>query len=102
MGVDNITAVSAAISWSQPNQPNGIVVSYYLVIRVGCCTIEKNQTFTPGQRIYIATGLNEHTLYTAEVQASTSKGIGILRTELFTTLQSSIVTVFDYFCFIVN
>lgn len=75
----NVTADSIKVFWSQPAQPNGILLTYRLTyIEAGTEREELISDITPGREVegVLVGQLMEYHEYTVYVAASTDKGFG--------------------------
>ena len=66
---------SISITWLEPEQPNGVIVSYVITIRIGSIVI-RNASISSTTTYFVAFKLDPFTVYTFEVTAMTSVGPG--------------------------
>ncbi len=71
----SINSTAILLTWLSPDRPNGIVTSYTIVYNI---THQENTTVAVGGNVYsyLAADLNEYTVYTFSISASTRVGSG--------------------------
>lgn len=71
-----ITMSQVKVSWSQPVEPNGILLGYYVTYETLIGDFSKQVKQKINNNYLVVSGLKECVLYTFKVRAETSAGVG--------------------------
>lgn len=73
---DEITMSQVKVSWAQPNEPNGVLLGYYINYETLIGDFSKQVKQKINDSYLVVNGLRERVTYTFKVRAENSMGLG--------------------------